>query len=287
MSVRQALLHYQKARDFVPDFPDALAGERKVKERYQKKFDDAIEHYVKGSRARGEDHHQQSKYHNEIAIEKDPSLTKAEQRRRESSRLLANERYDRAKAMEEKGFYGAALMEYEAIVRVIPDAPELKERVAAMQKEVEAAGMRRNAEMEMRRSNFDEAEKLLDSAYEVSRHQRADLSALMLDNKQRRWEERYRKAKDLELEYEFEAALEVFREIDKAWKKGFLDVKTRISGLEGAIEEAGKLLAAGQKHEAAGDLKKAIEAYEDALSHYPGYKGLDKRVKELRGKARN
>ena len=85
----------------------------------------------------------------------------------------------------------------------------------------------------------------------------------------------------------FEEALESYRIVDKAWPSGFEDIKTRISTLENAIKVAQTCLAEGEKHEKAGDLKKAVELYEDALDNYPGYKGLNKRVKELRAKIQN
>jgi tetratricopeptide (TPR) repeat protein len=189
--------------------------------------------------------------------------------------------------MEEKGFYGAALMEYEAVFAVVPDLEGLKERIAAAKKEVDALELRRKAEMAMRRNEFDEADKLLNKAYDLTQAQKADLSGLLADNRQRRYEDRYRKAKDLELEYQFEAALEAYVAIDKAWSAGFLDVKARINTLSEDIEQAGKSMAEGQKLEKAGDLKKAIELYEEALTVYPGYKGLDQRVKGLKAKIQN
>ena len=281
-----ALLHFRAALSYVPEYPDAMAGVNKVNEYYKKRYDEATDHYTKGSRARGEQLILQSKYHNDIASEKDPSMREAITRKREAAKQLARERYDRAMKMEEKSFYGAALMEYRAIVEVSPEIEGLKERISAMENEVDTQADRRVAEMAMRKGDFDAAEKLLNAAYEKSRMQRADISGLLLDNRRRRYEDRYRKVKDLELEYQFEAALEGYKAIDKAWSVGFLDVKTRISTLEQAIELAAESMAEGQKREKDGDLKRAIEFYEEALAVYPGYKGLDQRVKTLWAKIR-
>ncbi|MHC4513092.1 MAG: hypothetical protein ACYTKC_11685 [Planctomycetota bacterium] len=282
-----ALLQFRKALSYVPEHPDAVAGIEDVNKYYKKRYDEASDHYIKGARARGEQLVVQSKYHNGIASEKDPSMREATKRQTEDARQLGRERYERARKMEEKGFYGAALMEYEAVFAVVPDLEGLKERIAAAKKEVDALELRRKAEMAMRRNEFDEADKLLNKAYDLTQAQKADLSGLLADNRQRRYEDRYRKAKDLELEYQFEAALEAYVAIDKAWSAGFLDVKARINTLSEDIEQAGKSMAEGQKLEKAGDLKKAIELYEEALTVYPGYKGLDQRVKGLKAKIQN
>lgn len=282
-----ALLHFREALSYVPEYPPALEGIEKVNKYYADRYDQAADHLTKGSRARGEDLTKQSKYHHGIAHDKDPSLQIAKKRELEAAQRLARDRYERARIMEEQADYGAALMEYEAVIKVVPGIEGLEVRIAAMKREVEARNLRREAGIAMRKDKFDEAEKLLNQAYEKSVAQRADISGLLLDNRRRRHQSLYRKAMDLELEYKFEAALESYRVVDKAWPAGFEDVKARISTLERSIEVAQKCLVEGEKHEKAGDLKKAVQSYEDALDNYPGYKGLDKRVKELRAKIQN
>jgi len=283
----KALLRFQEALSYVPEYPDAVAGIESVNKYYRQRYDEASEHFTKGARAHGEELIKQSKYHHGIAAEKDPSMREAQKREMEAAQRLAMDRYERAKIMEEKSFYGAALMEYQVVMKALPGIEGLKERITAMEKEVEAKQFRRDGEMAMRRGDFDDAEKLFNQAYEKTRAERADISGLLLDNRRRRHENLYRKAKDLELEYKFEAALEGYEAIDKAWPSGFLDVKTRVGTLKNAIEQAQKSMAEGQKHEKAGDLKKAIELYEEALANYPGYQGLDRRIKGLKAKIQN
>jgi tetratricopeptide (TPR) repeat protein len=281
------LLQFRKALSYVPEYPDAVAGIEKVNKYYKKRYDEASDHYIKGARARGEQLVVQSKYHNGIASEKDPSMREARKRETEAARQLGRERYERARKMEEERSFAAALGEYEAVLAVVPDLEGLKERIAVAEKEVETVKLRRQAEMAMRTNDFDEAEELLNKAYDLTQAQKADLSGLLLVNRQRRYEDRYRKAKDLELEYQFEAALEAYAAINKVWPAGFLDVKARINTLSEAIKLAGDSMAEGQKLEKAGDLKKAIELYEEALTVYPGYRGLDQRVKGLKAKIQN
>ena len=94
---------------------------------------------------------------------------------------------------------------------------------------------------------------------------------------------RMRDAKDHELERHFEQAAAAFSEIDAIWP-GFKDVKARISDLESAIEVASTAFATGQAAEKKGELKAAIEAYGEAVLVYPGYKGLDQRIEQLKAK---
>ena len=137
-----------------------------------------------------------------------------------------------------------------------------------------------------RKKEFDDADKKLAEAFEKSRSEKATVSGLMLDTKRYRYNEVYQGAKDLELEHDYEGALEVFKEIDKVWpSQGFLDVKARISGLVGHIKEALDSWTSGVAAEKAGKLKEAIDFFEEAVLVYPGYKNLEPHIKELKTRA--
>jgi hypothetical protein len=47
---------------------------------------------------------------------------------------------------------------------------------------------------------------------------------------------------------------------------------------------ASTAFATGQAAEKKGELKAAIEAYGEAVLVYPGYKGLDQRIEQLKAK---
>jgi tetratricopeptide (TPR) repeat protein len=281
-----ALKLYNKALSHVPEIPEAVEGIKKVNERYQKRTEKSSERYLLASRARGEQKFRQSHYQSGLAEELDASNEKAKELRVVAGRRLANELLDRARASEEKGFYAAALHDYEQVKADLPEAEGIDERIAAMGREVKARGLCEEAEMLTRKGEFDEAEKKLDEAFQMSKSERATVSGQMLDNKRHRSDELYQNAKDLELEHDYEAALEAFKAIDKAWpSQGFLDVKARISGLESYIEEAEKSYKAGRAAEKAGKLKEAIEHYEEAVLVYPGFKNLERRIAELKTRA--
>jgi tetratricopeptide (TPR) repeat protein len=282
-NLQGALKLYNKALSHVPELSAAIVGIKKVNERYQARADKSGEHYLLGSRARGEQKFRQGHYHSGIAEEMDESNEKAKKLHSVTGKRLAAVLLDKAKEMESKGFYAAALQDYRQVKLELPDTEGLDARIEAMKTEVEVRGLCREAEMLTRKKEFDDAEKKLAEAFEKSRSEKATVSGLMLDTKRLRYNEVYQGAKDLELEHDYEAALEVFKEIDKVWpSQGFLDVKARISGLEGHIKEALDSWMSGIAAEKAGKLKEAIDFFEEAVLVYPGYKNLEPHIKELK-----
>ena len=281
----EALKAYNRATYYVPEFAPAIEGIQEVNERYQVRSDKAMGHYVLGSRAQGDQRYQQSYYHSGLAEDLDQTLSKAKSLRSKAAQRLARERLERGKEMEAKGFYHAALMQYRSVARELPDAPGLAQRIAAMEREVEVSELCREAEMLVRKKEFEKAQGLLEKAFDKSELEKARVSGLILDARRRRYEASYRKARDLELEYQYEAALEAYREIAKAWEKeDFMDVAGRISELQNNIKEALTSYQAGRTAEEKGNTKDAIDNYKDALLVYPGFRDCKKRIADLQGK---
>ena len=277
-----ALKLYNKATTYIPEFGPAIEGMTGINGLYQNRADKASGRYALGSRASGELQWRQSYYQTGLALGFDPSLERAKRLHDRAGRRLAMDMFENAREMEENGLYAAALKDYEHIAEVWPETEGIAERVESVRKEVEAKEKSRQAEMLTRKKEFDLAEELLSEAFALSENEKADISGLMLGNKVGRYEVEYHRAEDFELESQFEAALEVYKKIDEAWADGFLDVKTRISYLSAAIEEATKAWQKGLAAEEEGDTKTAIDAYEEALLLYPGFKDLEERLKRLR-----
>ncbi len=278
-----AMLSYNEATAFVPGFPDALEGLGKVRAEFERRRDKARDHYTQGVRAQSEQNFDQTRYHMIEALRNDPDLELAKARGTAVGNRLAERRYELARTLEESAHYGAALKEYQAVAEDLPGLPDLAPRIAQMKLEVEAEQLVRDGEKRVFRGEFAAARAALDKAYELTIGQKKFISEMLVLVKEREFDQRYQLAKDLELEHKFAAAVTAYKELDQSWP-GQKDIRARINDLESRIDLAQKAYEKGQEAEKAGDVRAAIEAYQDALLFHPGYRGLDHKVSELRVK---
>jgi len=274
---------YTEAVTYVPGYPDGEEGLAKVRKLFELKQKKALDHYTLGVRAQADQNFEQTQYHLGEAIANDPTLDSAKSRREAVAQRLVERRIVEAKRMEAASHYGAALMEYESIAEQLPAVPGIQERIEQMKKEVEAEQRIREGEKAIFHGDWTRARLALEQAYEVSVGERKFISEMLVLLKEREQDAQYLVAKDLELEHRYAASIAAFAEIEKAWP-GFKDVRARISSLEAAIEIATKAKQRGEAAEQSGDVKAAIEAYQEAVLACPGYEGLDRRIRELKTK---
>lgn len=280
-----ALRAFHDALGLVPEFPAAKEGVAKVAEIWRKRRAKAASHYLEGVRRLAERLFRQTAYHMFIATENDSTLERAKERRELARRRLAEQRLADAKEMEEHGFYAAALQAYEECRKVLGETPEIQERIARMKREVEAAKLAEQAEIELFRRNYGKARELLEKAYDLSLAERPFLSEMLVMVRERELQDRYRAAHDEEIEGRYEKAVELYRAIQKE-QPGYKDVAARISDLESALEVAAEAYERGRAAEKTGDLEKALDAYREALLVHPSYRDVEKRVEELEKRVR-
>lgn len=279
-----ALRHYQKALSYVPEFPGAVYGSKVVGDVVSSRRTKSQENYLKGVRAQATGEFEQTRYHMQIAIDNDPSLAAARERSDVARQQLAEARLRRAREAEQHGWFETSLREYKAVFAEFPTlAPDLATRVAANEREVDAAKLLRDASLLVQRGEFAKARKQLEQAYERSVAQRAAISAQLIALRETDLDRRYNAALDLELDYRYADALAAYRDLDKEWP-GQLDVRTRISNLESSVSLAKEACARGEAAEQAGDVANAIAAYREALTYAPKFGDLEARVKALRAK---
>ena len=292
--LQESLEHFNKALRYVPDYPPAVAGLKNVIDRNRKRGDRAVEQYQLGSRARGEypPSYNRSAYHSRIALEMDKSLTRAELLKESSIRRIAEDRVKAAEKAEEDGFHAAALADYKAVQSMLPDYEDIDVRVARLEKEVDARKKCRDAEMILRKNEFDRADELLGEAFDlaVSGDVKAIVSGVMQSSRLRRYKEALLRARDLELDWHLEKSLAGYKAIEEVFKKdyppadqeGFEGVRVRIREIESTIAEATDAYKQGEAAEKAGKIKEAIDHFGEASAVYPGFKDLKARVAKLR-----
>lgn len=287
-----ALGYYQEALRHVSDHALGLEGLRRIEKAYEERARRAKDEHMQAVRAMFDRRYNEVLHHETIALEHDPSHEDARALHERVIVVIAEEQYARARKVEEDRKYGAALMEYTMVREMVPDYPGLEEHIEHMKKEVDAEALIREAEMvirraqyqaeeDVRREMFADASKLLQEAFQLSISQQATISEYMVIAREKEYETHYYAAKDLELQSKFEEAVEAYKAIDGEWPDGFMDVKARVTDLEEAIAQAEQAYATGQEAEREGDIKAALEAYRYALLFYPRYKDLEEKIKAL------
>jgi len=295
--ISEALVAYDEALKFKPGHAEALAGVDAVAERVASRKARAEDHYARGlevlamqlsrqvSPAVTERFHAQALYHMKNAVALDPDHEMAQDRRDRALSQLIRAGFERAKSYEEAGFYGAAEREYLWIQEVSPDAGSVEQHIDHMRRELAAAELVTQAEKAGLAGEFEAGRKLLEQAYQTSISQRPRIVELLVLVKEGESEKQYGEARVLEFENRKEGALALYRSIDEEWQgQGYKDVKARVSGLEADIAEATAAWERGKKAEDGGAWGDAVEAYEEALLFYPGFKALDSRIAELKQK---
>ncbi len=282
----EALMAYHDAIGHVPDYPPALKGVEAVIKQVQAREARADDQYIRGVAALGERLYGVTWYHMINAIELNPEHEQARSKRDAVAARMTRDRYERALTLEDGGYYGAALKEYQAIQQRAPDFAGLTSRIERMRREVETERLIRDAEMAGFRNQYIKAREILEKAFETTSLQQAKISDLLLLVKEREAEDKYQRARILELEYHLEEALTAYQEIDSTWQfeEGFKDVKDRIADLSSTVQVASEAYAKGVEAEQAGNLEEAVDAYKEALLVYPGYRSLDKKVEDLEAK---
>ena len=291
-NLEAALEKYQEALRHVPGHVQAMDGQRSVEEAYDQRIRRAKDEHMRGVRKMPERRYNEVWRHETTALDNDPSHEDARTLHERVLRVLADEQFARAVQVEDERKFGAALIEYLTVKELIPDYEGLEEHIEHMRDEVDAEALVLEADMVLRRAQYEaeesrrdelfaEARELLQEAFDTSISGQARISEQMVIARRIEYETYYYAARDLELQYKYEDSIEAYTAIDGEWPDGFMDVKARITDLEESVAEAEAAYKTGQEAERQGDIPAAIAAYRYALVQYPTYKGLEEKVKAL------
>jgi tetratricopeptide (TPR) repeat protein len=279
----QALLAYTEAQRHVPGYGPAVLGVEAVRVAFGKMHAKAQEHFLEAVRKYPELRMVEVDWHANAALANDPSLDIARDLQGKAQRVLGQKAFARARASEEKGAYGAALMEYREARQLDPHMTGIDARIAHMEQEVKAASLIERAYMQVLHEKFDQARDMLSQAFELTVLEKPRVSELLLQARRQESMLRYREAKDLELQGRKQEALEAFRALSAEWPEGLEDEKVRIYNLETDLDLAQKAYAAGLAAEERGEWLQAAEHHATALSYCAGY--LDARERLVKARA--
>jgi len=310
--LEEAMQAYARAMKYLPGYAPAEEGQREVNQYFQERINKS-EGYVRDGRRDYDNRRFPQSFHGGVAArDYDPASLRARQLYIASKQELIQDNVRLAKQAQELGNYHAALQRYREAEKEMIELGkleasavsdelrrEMEKDVKVAEDEVLADELATKAAMKIARAvddtstevnevevRLDEADALLEEAYEKSSFQRPRIGEYRAESRERRWDSRYRRARDKELFGDYQQALEAYREIDAAWADGFRDVKARISSLEADIELAEESYQKGLAAEEAGKLEEAIDLYREAVLFLRDYRGLDARIQELRTRIR-
>lgn len=192
-------------------------------------------------------------------------------------RQLAEERAAMARQFEREGLFDAARNEYRLVLMLDEENESGIEGLERTTVEAEASQLLGEADMLVRRGRLDEAREAAKEGAEITEQQVVAFESMLIDIVEREHREIYDKAYDLETDFLYEEAVEVYGELlEKA--EYFEDAIARKETLEGYIELAADLYA---KAEAAESDEEKLDLLRQIDVFWPEYRDVQALLREL------
>ncbi len=289
----EAIAHFLEAERILPTLAAAHEGQAAVREQVDKLTARAQQQFLEALRKMPQFRYAEVNWHSSNAVLNDPDREDAEALRARAQRELALAAVERGEANERSGEFGAALMEYRlAKVRMeeLPEEAQMGElaridvHIADVERELGAQKLADTAQMRMRQKRYDDARADLEKAFEMSVLLRAEISELMIQNREMRGLDDYQNARDLEIQGKKAEAAAAFRALAATFPDGLEDEQVRAEVLQSDIDACKTELAAARAAEAKGELSEAIEHYRAAQRFYERLADAEAKIAELEGK---
>ena len=199
------------------------------------------------------------------------------QRRRQVDKLLAQQRAAVGAGFEKEKRFAAARNEYRLALALDPDNVEAQGGIERAKKEARAAQLLENAQMEVVRRRFEQAQAQLDEAEQLSTEQKELIDGARARVEEARYSQLYDEALALERDYAYEEAIAKYEAL-LALTPYFKDVLARKDTLAGYVKLAADLYA--QSEAAATDAEK-LELLRQIHVFWPEYKDIADRIAAL------
>lgn len=274
-----ALVAYLEADKVVPGHPGAKRGVEEVRAATERMTKRAQEQFLEAVRKVPEFRHVEVQWHSANVLHNTPDRAEAGEMQSKARRENALKIMAEARASEQKGRYGAALVAYRGARKIDPEVPGVAAAITAMEREVKAQTLVDDAQIDLRAGRTDAARAKLDEAFELSVLARNDIGLVKAEVRKAEGDKAYRAARDLEVLGRKLEALQAFGAIATGFPEGVSDEKARIDGLKADIAGWGKHWAAADAAEQAGDLDKALEEGLEAQRYYASPEGKERLAK--------
>ncbi|MDB4453849.1 hypothetical protein N9188_00250 [bacterium] len=274
-----ARLAYERAMGFEPDHTLAPAGLARVELLEEYRAGLAEDYYFNGVRDLTEQRLDESENSFEKSRRYDAESERTRRRIVEVRREKAEGRVAYAQQLVEDRRYAAARAEFAEARRLDPESVAIAEALVAMRVEAEVAALLSEAESFVLRSEFDEAELLIAEAGERTVLQADVVEATRDRISSTRVDLLYQRALDLEHDFLFGEAIELYREVLEG-RDFYEDARARLEALETYVVEAARLYAEAQ---ASGDPVAKLEKLRQIEAFWPEYEDILAQIRALEG----
>jgi len=208
-----------------------------------------------------------------------PGNEPGEARRKELSKLLAQDRILMARKFEQEGLIHAARNEYRLALLVSPSNKNALKSFQRMDRAVEAADVLREADRKTTRGELDVAVDMLADGVKIAPEMRPEFVSALNEVAEARAARLYEEGLDLELDSDFEGAVGKYDEL--LLENGFYkDALSRRKTCLGFVELAGRLYGeAKQAKQAAVRLEKLRQI----AVFWPEYKDVEQQIAKIQG----
>ncbi len=208
-----------------------------------------------------------------------PGNEPGEARRKELSKLLAQDRILMARKFEQEGLIHAARNEYRLALLVSPNNTNALKSFQRMDRAVEADDVLREADRKTTRGELDVAVDMLADGVKIAPEMRPEFVSALNEVAEARAARLYEEGLDLELDSDFEGAVGKYDEL--LLENGFYkDALSRRKTCLGFVELAGRLYGeAKQAKQAAVRLEKLRQI----AVFWPEYKDVEQQIAKIQG----
>lgn len=272
-----ARVAYERAIDFEPDHALAPAGLARVKLLEEYRSGLAVDYYFSGVRDLTEQKLNESENSFEKSRRYDAESERTRRRIVEVRREKAAGRVAYAEQLVADRRYAAARAEYAEASRLDPASEEIAEAFNVMRIEAEVAALLSEAESFVLRSEFAEAEVLIAEAAERTELQADLVEAARAGISSTQVGMRYQRALDLEHDFLFPEAIEVYGEV-LSGRDFYEDARARKEALENYVVEAARLYAEAEASTAPAD---KLAKFRQIETFWPEYKDILEQISGL------
>jgi tetratricopeptide (TPR) repeat protein len=275
--LEEARAAYERALSYNPDDARAKQGLQRVLLHTNYRAGMGEKYYRQGIRALDDYWLEQARGSFAYTLKYAPDDARARQRRTQIEGMLADERYEVARAMEAQDLFAAARNEYRLTLLIDPEHDQARLGLERMEREQRSSELLRRAQQLILARRFDEAVASLAEAAELSALQTEELEGARAAVQEARLGQLYDVARALETDNRFEEAIAAYGDLlERA--PFYRDAIARRDTLEDYVADAQRLYAQAAATQDLGERETILRRFD---VFWPEYRDVREQLRAL------